>query len=101
MADAWLRCMITPGQFSCEYSVEGKLYGGEGFSLFACDYDLKIPSSQCTTGRTPGLIRVQVLKSVGSRAMVQLPKSTMENGDIVTVDVSDLKTTVECAEPVS
>lgn len=101
MSNAWLRCMITPGQFSCEYAVEGQTFAGEGFSLFACDYDLKFPANQPAGGRVQGWIRVTVVKTAGSRALVQLPKSTMENGDTVTVDCNNLKTDTPCLETAS
>lgn len=100
MSDAWLRCMITPGQFSCEYSIEGTAFNGEGFSLFACDYDLKFPqNSVVATGRPlSGWIRVKIAKSDKSRALVQLPNSTMENGDMVTVNCSNLEASADCME---
>lgn len=101
MKDAWLRCTITPGQFSCEYSVEAREFSGKGFSLFACDHDLKLPRVDPALSGRPvtGFIRVTVIKTDKSRAMVQLPQSTMENGDMVTVSLSDLQINANCAEP--
>ena len=90
MKEAWLKCMITPGQFSCEYAVEGTMHNDEGFSLFACDYDLKLESEPTDMKRSRGLIRVEVIQTSDTLALIRLPRSTMENGDCVTVTLNDL-----------
>ena len=100
MKDAWLSCMITPGQFSCEYAVEGVMHNSEGFSLFACDYNLTFRSAPTIGERVQGWIQVEVLQTSASLALVRLPQSTMENGDVVTVNLRDLTNAPSCVETV-
>jgi hypothetical protein len=98
MKEAWLNCTITPGQFSCEYAVEGVTHTGEGFSLFACDYDLEFRCAPAGAERINGFVRVEVIDEQGNLALIRLPQRTMENGETVTVNRRDLRYT-PCAEP--
>lgn len=100
MKDSWLRCTITPGQFSCEYAVEAVSHSGQGFSLFVCDHDLEMTGPIVSGVRTLGWMRVNILKTKKNLALVQLPQSTLENGDTVTVDCSLLRAGSECPETV-
>ena len=95
MKEAWLNCIITPGQFSCEFAVEGKEHNGTPFSLFACEWDLKFRSAPTGMERTQGAIRVEVMQTSGTLALVRLPQATMENGDAVTVHIGEL-TAIGC-----
>ena len=80
---AYLNCNIAPGQFSGEYAIRGSAQAGE-FSLFA-------PKECVETGSgDTGLLRVKVLKKDGSRALVELPVQTFENGQAVTVNFDQI-----------
>ena len=89
--EAWLPCTVTPGQFSCEYAVQGRTSSGLSFSLFAFEFDLELPHRRSDMNLPiAGQIRVQILETRDSLALVRLPQSTLENGDTVTVNRSDL-----------
>jgi hypothetical protein len=88
---AWLRCTISPGQFSGEYAVKGEMYNGEGFSLFASEEDLECRQFPSGSERTSAWIMVQVIEQDKGLALVGLPAQTLENGQTVTVSASSLK----------
>lgn len=91
MTETWLRCVITPGQFTGEYAVEGETSSSEGFSLFADESDLDCREFPTGSDRVPAWLRVDEIDRRGSLALVKLPRHTMENGDTVTVNVKEMK----------
>lgn len=91
MTETWLRCIITPGQFTGEYAVEGETSSGEGFSLFADEDSIECRAYPTGSERAPAWLRVEVLQKQGNLALVKLPRHTMENGDTLTVFSKELK----------
>jgi hypothetical protein len=86
MSTKWLSCSISPGQFPTEYAVAGTQHNGEGFSLFAPREFIVPPKEQ----EGLGLVRVDVIDQKGDLVLIRLPAQTFENGQYVTVKVSDL-----------
>ena len=82
---ASLQCEITPGLFSDEYAVSGKLADGSGFSLFTELTDLSFEGEPQADQPVTGRIRVTVIKRVAGNVIVRLPKSTLENGQTIAV----------------
>lgn len=89
--ELWLRCVITPGQFDEEYAVEAQTHNGTGFSLFAGAEDLECKSYPTGADRTHAWLRVRELKRRGDLVLVQLPQSTLENGNTVTVRLDQVE----------
>lgn len=87
----WLRCEIKRGQFSDEYSVKGKLFNGNEFSLFAQKNDLQLRNQPTHNRAVNGFIRVQTIDRKKDLSLVSLPQSTLENGRLITVKKSELK----------
>src|SRR4051812_47907446 len=88
---AWLRCTITPGQFSDEYAVSAVDHRGAGFSLFAPGSSIRFKSAPVLNeGPIDGEIRVAILDRKDALRLVRLPARTMENGDSITVLASQL-----------
>lgn len=89
--EQWLECEIFPGQFSNEFSVEGFLSDGSGFSLFAEKRDLKMPREPKSGQPVKGWIRVRPGPIKDDLVLVTLPKPTFENGQTITVKTSQIK----------
>ena len=89
--EEWLECTITPGQFSGEYAVQGKLFDATGFSLFAPEKDL-VFSGKPTAGKpVKGLIRIVPGAQKDDLLMVSLPRPTFENGRTITINKNQLR----------
>lgn len=86
-----LSCKITPGQFSGEFAVQGKLFDDTEFSLFALEEDLDFQGPPPAGGSTDGWIRVAPLTQDGDLLLVALPQPTLENGQAITVKTTQLK----------
>ncbi len=87
---AWLKCMVSLGQFPQEYSVCGKLFNGTDFSLFAPVDDVK-PEGEVTRGKwVSGWIRVATGTRKGDCVLVALPQPALENGQIISVKIHDI-----------
>jgi hypothetical protein len=84
----WLRCEISPGQFSQERAVSGDTFDGEGFSLFAPLEWIRVDDA--SHDRSSGHIAVQILEVEGELALVRLPGHTLENGTTITVSMGEL-----------
>jgi len=88
----WLRCRVYPGQFSVEYAVLVRQSDGAEVSLFVpqelvdCD---QLPSFDRPVS---GWVRVQLMQQQGKLALVFLPRSTLENGQYITVEADQLET---------
>ena len=89
--EKWLECMITPGQFSGEYAVQGKMFDGEGFSLFAPKEDLKFDREPETDKPVKGFVRIVTGPENNNLLMVSLPRPTFENGRTITVNASQIQ----------
>jgi len=87
----WLDCTISPGQFTGEFAVEGSLFDGTGFSLFADKDDLKFNGEPTFDNPIKGFIQVVHLDKQGNLSLVALPRSTFENGQIITVKADMVK----------
>jgi hypothetical protein len=84
----WLRCEVSPGQFTEERAVSGNTFDGEGFSLFAPVEFIQVAHD--SQGRSSGYIAVHVLQIEGELALVRLPGHTLENGTTITVSRGEL-----------
>lgn len=87
--EPWLRCTVSEGQFSTEYGIAGREADGQPFSLFAPEEYVE-PEREPTQGEVPGWLRITVLKEVGDRVLIRLPRHTFENGMIISVPREDL-----------
>lgn len=91
--DSWLACKISRGQFSEEFAVQGELFDGSGFSLFAREPDLEFEVAPSEDEHVEGYIKVEALEWNKDRglALVQLPGETLENGRTITVRIDQLQ----------
>ena len=87
----WLECKISPGQFSGEYAVQGKLFDTTDFSLFAPKKDLKFDEEPVTGKPVNGLIRIVQGEQKENLQLVSLPRPTFENGRTITVNKAQLR----------
>jgi hypothetical protein len=88
---AWLKCMISPGQFPHEYSVWGTLFNGSTFSLFAPKEDVDVKGEVTRKNPVQGWIRVTAGPIKDDRILVALPQPTFENGQVISVKLGDVK----------
>lgn len=88
---AWLKCTVSLGQFPQEYSVCGKLFNGTPFSLFAPVDDVK-PEGEVARGKwVDGWVRVATGSQKGDCVLVALPQPALENGQIISVKIDDIR----------
>ncbi len=87
----WLECTITPGQFTGEYAIQGKMFDKSEFSLFAPKKDLQFNQEPTRNQPVKGLIRVQPGAEKDDLILVSLPRPTFENGRTITVKKTQLK----------
>ena len=90
--ETWLKCKVSPGQFSIEYAVQVEAFDGRRVSLFAPTDE--VDTDKQPTGSSPvdGRIRVTVEAKKDDLLLVRLPRQTLENGQHVTVRSSQLDT---------
>jgi hypothetical protein len=91
--ETWLKCKVSPGQFSDEYSVQGVAFGGQGFSLFVPAELVDVAEALPGADTLGGWLRVEVAEREGQLALVRLPRQSLENGRFVTVQVDQLRWT--------
>lgn len=89
--DQWLTCTISPGQFSDEYAVQGKLFNGRTYSLFASREDLDFEGDPTWDHPVQGSIRISILDQKEELLLVALPQTTLENGRTITVKTEQVK----------
>jgi len=89
--ERWLECTIWPGQFTGEYAVQGKLFDGTEFSMFAEKDDLRLRQEPTEDNPVSGWIRIVPGPRKDDLLLVSLPKPTFENGQIITVKVNQVK----------
>lgn len=89
---AWLRCMVSQGQFSEEYAVSARDHRESEFSLFV---DAQFVELECEViaegGECEGRVQVIILAQQQGLTLVQLPGRTFENGSTVTVKSEQLE----------
>jgi hypothetical protein len=91
----WLRCRVYPGQFSAEYAVVIHQSDGSEVSLFAPQELVQCPQTPSFDHPVSGWIRVQLVEQQGKEMLVGLPRSTLENGQYITVATDQLETQPE------
>lgn len=88
--EKWLECSITPGQFTGEFAVQGKLFDNSGFSLFALKENLRFTGEPTSKKPIKGGLRVVPLEQKDDLMLVALPQPTLENGRTITVKATDI-----------
>ena len=86
-----LSCTISPGQFTGEFAVRGKLFDDTEFSLFALEADLKFHKPPTPGSHVEGWIRVVPLDQRDDLLLVALPRMTFENGQRITVKANEVR----------
>jgi hypothetical protein len=86
----WLRCKVSPGQFTGEYVVAAKDFRGQGFSFFVPDEYVQGQDQMSGDVPVDGLVQVAVLEQSSDLVLVRLPRVALQNGQTVTVRSSDL-----------
>ena len=86
----WLRCKVSPGQFTGEYAIVAKDFKGSTFSFFAPDAYVHCDSDASEAGAVDGMVQVEVLEQSSDLILVRLPRVALENGQTVTVCRSDV-----------
>ena len=90
MTHMWLRCTVTPGQFSSEFAVSGERSDGTGFSLFA-PRELVRPSHEPTHDHpAEALLRVDTWDRKGDLVLVRLPSPNFNGPQMIYVRTSQL-----------
>jgi hypothetical protein len=87
----WLDCTISPGQFTGEFAIQGKLFDGTGFSLFAQESDLRFDEEPTSDKPVKGWIRVKLGPQKDNLLLVTLPQPTFENGQTITVKTNQVR----------
>jgi|SRR5579872_6273611 len=89
-AEAWLNCVITPGQFTGEYAVHAQAFDGQGFSLFAWEDELTCRDFPQGNQQAKATLRVRVIEEQGDLFLIELPQQALENGRLLTVKADQL-----------
>ena len=89
--EKWLDCTISPGQFTGEYAVQGKLFDNTGFSLFAEKEALKFDAEPTADKPVKGLIRIVPGQQKDDLTLVTLPQPSLENGQTITVKAEQVR----------
>jgi len=96
--DFFIRCKVYPGQFSNEYAVSGVQADGSRFSLFAPETFVE-PDERVTRDRSvDGWLKVGIWEQQGDRAVVKLPRESLEVGRYVTIRADQFRTWPQPAE---
>ncbi len=90
MKSHWLKCKVSPGQFSEELVVESSDYKGGGFSLFVPDNLVEHDTDPRDESSVDGWLQVELLGQQGGLALIRLPRAPLENGPTVTVQMEQL-----------
>ena len=86
--DWWMRCTVSPGQFSSEYAVSAKSSGGGEFSLFAPKEFVRLDPH----AEGAGWLQVDVWDRRGNDVLVKLPAPVLATGgQFVTVPSSEIR----------
>lgn len=87
----WLRCKVSPGQFSIEYAVSAESFDGRGFSLFAPQDTVEFLTEPANGEPVDGYIRVQVLDRKEELCLIRLPRQIIGLNEYVTVKEEQLQ----------
>lgn len=88
----WLPCRVYPGQFSVEFAVVIRQSDGREVSLFVPQDLVDCTQAPSFDHPTPGWIQVEPMQQQGKLTLVYLPRSTLENGQYITVPTDQLET---------
>ena len=94
----WLRCTLYPGQFSSELAAIVCTARGRELSLFASKEDFQFSELPSSNQPVDGWVEVTVLERQGTLLLVRLPRTTLENGQYITVSAGQLKNIPEKRE---
>lgn len=89
--EKWLECRISPGQFTGEYAIQGWLFDGTEFSMFAEEEHLRFEEKPSEDNPVVGCIRVVPGPKKGDILLVTLPQPTFENGQTISVKASQIR----------
>jgi hypothetical protein len=81
----WLRCPVTPGQFSSEYAVVAEQFDGTEFSLFAPRTEVECDTEPRFEQPADGWLRVEVWSRQGDLLMIKLPQMAIGRGQFIKV----------------
>jgi hypothetical protein len=88
---SWLRCKVTVGPFTNEYTVLGSTFEGKTFSLYAPANSVRLTSSVSRPStQSDALIRVKVLDVNADFGLVTLPANPLDSSQTVKVRKNQL-----------
>ena len=90
--ETWLKCKVSPGQFSVEYAVQARDFQGKGFSLFAPTETIEVGQEPSHDSSVSGFMHVEIISDEGDRTLIRLPREAFELGYYVTVSPDQLET---------
>ena len=90
MCEGWLDCTISPGQFTGEFAIRGKMFDGTEFSLFAPKEYLEFEEEPSKDKSVNGRMRVIIGPREDDLIMINLPRPTFENGQGITVKAEQI-----------
>jgi hypothetical protein len=96
--EAWLRCSLSPGQFSNELVAVVCSAQGREFSLFVPKSDLDYNEAPTGNRSVEGWVRVKVVESEDNLFVIRLPRVTLENGQYLTVNAGQFRSVPEARE---
>jgi hypothetical protein len=91
MKSHWLKCRVSPGQFSGEFVVVAEDFRNTRFSLFVPDDLVECDASPIEQGGVDGWLHVETLVQQDDLVLIRLPRAPFENGPTVTVRHSQLE----------
>ena len=92
MESPWLRCKVSPGQFSGEFVVQAEDFRGNGFSLFVPDRVVECDSEPSLAEEcVDGWVQVECLEKQDDLVLVRLPRAPLENGPVITARDNQLE----------
>ena len=82
----WLACIVSPGQFSNEYTVKGETFNGQEFALFAPDNFVDCGENEPSWEQPVlGWLQIKVIGKVKNILLVRLPMPPLEGPQTITV----------------
>ena len=90
--DTWLKCKVSPGQFSVEFAVQARDFEGKGFSLFAPTETVEVEKIPVENESVEGWMCVKAEAQEGDLVLIRLSKQALGNGHYVTVRSEQLET---------
>ena len=90
--ETWLKCKVSPGQFSVEYAVQARDFQGKGFSLFAPTETVEVEQIPGENESVEGWMCVKAEAQESDLVLIRLPKQALGNSYYVTVRSKQLET---------